>query len=77
MIEAVEKSVLSVVIPAYNEEDGIAEIVERVLAVGPALERVGVVLVEQQVSAIDRIAMVRITGALEYDLIGEFVEGAS
>ncbi len=35
-------STLSVVIPAYDEEDGIAEIVERVLAVGPGLEAVGV-----------------------------------
>jgi glycosyltransferase involved in cell wall biosynthesis len=33
---------LSVVIPAYNEEDGIAEIANRVLAVGPALQEVGV-----------------------------------
>lgn len=33
---------LSVVIPAYNEEDGIAAIVERVLAVAPALEAAGV-----------------------------------
>ena len=33
---------LSVVIPAYNEEDGIAEIVERVLAVQPDLVEVGV-----------------------------------
>jgi glycosyltransferase involved in cell wall biosynthesis len=33
---------LSVVIPAYNEEDGIAEIVHRVLAVRPALREVGV-----------------------------------
>jgi glycosyltransferase involved in cell wall biosynthesis len=33
---------LSVVIPAYNEEDGIAEIVERVLKIGPELKKVGV-----------------------------------
>jgi len=33
---------LSVVIPALNEEDGIAEIIERVLAVRPALAEVGV-----------------------------------
>jgi len=33
---------LSVVIPAYNEQEGIADIVHRVLAVAPALVRVGV-----------------------------------
>ncbi|MEA3376145.1 MAG: glycosyltransferase family 2 protein [Chloroflexota bacterium] len=33
---------LSVVVPAWNEEDGIAAIVERVLAVEPALQEVGV-----------------------------------
>jgi len=33
---------LSVVIPAYNEADGIAAVVERVLAVGPQLHSVGV-----------------------------------
>ena len=35
-------TVLSVVIPAYNEENGIAEIVSRVLSVQPALQQVGV-----------------------------------
>lgn len=35
-------SMLSVVIPAYNEEDGIAEIVERVLSVRPAVIAAGV-----------------------------------
>lgn len=35
-------TVLSVVIPAYNEENGIAEIASRVLAVEPALQKVGV-----------------------------------
>jgi glycosyltransferase involved in cell wall biosynthesis len=33
---------LSVVIPAYNEEDGIAEIVERVLKIEPELKKIGV-----------------------------------
>lgn len=35
-------TVLSVVIPAYNEENGIAEIASRVLSVRPALQKVGV-----------------------------------
>jgi glycosyltransferase involved in cell wall biosynthesis len=35
-------TVLSVVIPAYNEEHGIVEIVSRVLAIEPALKKVGV-----------------------------------
>ncbi|MBN2118863.1 MAG: glycosyltransferase family 2 protein [Anaerolineales bacterium] len=35
-------TVLSVVIPAYNEENGIAEIAARVLSVAPALKNVGV-----------------------------------
>jgi glycosyltransferase involved in cell wall biosynthesis len=33
---------LSLVIPAWNEEDGISAIMQRVLAVGPALSQVGV-----------------------------------
>ncbi len=33
---------LSVVIPAYNEEDGIAEILDRVLSIKPGLEALGV-----------------------------------
>lgn len=39
---ALTNAFLSVVIPAYNEEDGILEIVDRVLAVRPALKDVGV-----------------------------------
>jgi len=35
-------TILSVVIPAYNEEDGIKEIAQRVLAVKPALKKVGI-----------------------------------
>jgi glycosyltransferase involved in cell wall biosynthesis len=35
-------TVLSVIIPAYNEEHGIAEIACRVLAVGPDLKKVGI-----------------------------------
>jgi len=37
---------LSVVIPALNEEDGIAAIMQRVLAVAPALQEVGVARLE-------------------------------
>ena len=33
---------LSIVIPAYNEEDGIATIANRVLSVKPDLQKVGV-----------------------------------
>jgi glycosyltransferase involved in cell wall biosynthesis len=39
-------TMLSVVIPAFNEEDGICEIVERVLAVEPSLAKVGVDVLE-------------------------------
>ncbi|MFQ6101247.1 MAG: glycosyltransferase family 2 protein [Anaerolineae bacterium] len=37
-----EVNVLSVVIPAYNEEGGIAEIIERVLSIRPGLAEAGV-----------------------------------
>jgi len=36
----------------------------------------GLVLIQQPVAQVDRMAEVRITEALEYDLIGEFVAGA-
>jgi glycosyltransferase involved in cell wall biosynthesis len=35
-------TVLSIVIPAYNEENGIAEIASRVLSIAPALKKAGV-----------------------------------
>ena len=35
-------TILSIVIPAYNEEHGIAEIASRVLSVGPALKEAGI-----------------------------------
>jgi len=35
-------TVLSIIIPAYNEENGIAEIASRVLSIEPALKKVGV-----------------------------------
>jgi glycosyltransferase involved in cell wall biosynthesis len=34
-------NILSVVIPAYNEEDGVGDVIERVLAVEPELKKVG------------------------------------
>ncbi len=36
----------------------------------------GLVLIQQSVKKVDRMTMVRITDALEYDLIGEFVDDA-
>jgi glycosyltransferase involved in cell wall biosynthesis len=52
---------LSVVIPAYNEQDGIAAIIERVLAVRPALTALGIsleLLVVDDGSADDTAAIV-------------------
>jgi glycosyltransferase involved in cell wall biosynthesis len=40
--EQANVTTLSIVIPAYNEENGIAEIVERVLSVRPAVAKAGV-----------------------------------
>ncbi|MDF1514223.1 MAG: glycosyltransferase family 2 protein [Anaerolineae bacterium] len=40
--QTIQNQLLSVVIPAYNEQDGIADIVERVLQVRPALADIGV-----------------------------------
>jgi len=51
-------TVLSIVIPAYNEENGIKEIVERVLSVAPALKEVGVDQLELLVVSGDRTAEV-------------------
>lgn len=34
-------NIMSVVIPAYNEEDGVGDVIERVLAVEPELKKVG------------------------------------
>jgi glycosyltransferase involved in cell wall biosynthesis len=54
-------TILSVVIPAYNEESGIAEIASRVLSIAPALEKVGIDQLELLVvddGSIDRTAEV-------------------
>ena len=45
-------TILSVVIPAYNEEGGIADIAQRVLAVGPSLAQAGVAELELLVDRI-------------------------
>lgn len=42
-------TVLSIVIPANNEEDGISEIALRVLSIEPALKKVGVDRLERLV----------------------------
>ncbi|MBL8164971.1 MAG: glycosyltransferase family 2 protein [Anaerolineae bacterium] len=34
-------NILSVVVPAYNEEDGVAQVIERTLAIEPELQKVG------------------------------------
>ena len=51
-------TILSVVIPAYNEEGGIADIAQRVLAVGPSLAQAGVAELELLVvdEALDLLA---------------------
>lgn len=34
-------NILSIVVPAYNEEDGVAQVIERTLAIEPELQKVG------------------------------------
>lgn len=57
-------TVLSVVIPAYNEENGIAEIAARVLSIDLALKKVGVqrleLLVVDDGSRIERLRLPRV-----------------
>jgi glycosyltransferase involved in cell wall biosynthesis len=48
MLPIIQKKMktLSLVIPAYNEENGITEIVQRVLAIGSSLDKINVTLLE-------------------------------